>query len=107
MSGGIIIIVGCFLVAFSPALALISLILARENILLFIGIVSAGFWLVSFFCIAVLWHFNMKEPVLVISFGTLIQEMFRFALVISFRITSKTQINSQVEKIDALIPMNI
>jgi len=82
--------IGCFLVAFSPPIALSTHVLGPSPILMALAIIAAGFWILSALATGVLWSFlsnraTALSPLNVSLIGTLLQETARAALVLSYR----------------------
>jgi len=82
--------IGCFLVAFSPPIALCTYIIGPRPILMTLAIIAAGFWILSALAIGVVWSLlgngsTALNPLKASVVGTLLQETARAALVLSYR----------------------
>ena len=82
--------IGCFLLAFSPPLALSYIVLGPRPVLVALAIIAAGFWVLSALSTGLAWSFLGGRPaapsLLRASLvGTVLQECARAAVVVSYR----------------------
>jgi hypothetical protein len=77
---------GCFLVAFSPSIALFVQVVSKRPILISIAVASAGSWLSSFMITSIVWIGFGNAPVEVVALsGVILQELHRALVVSSYR----------------------